>query len=258
MRLFTRCLGIIGLLSLMALFIYLVSLPYVPRLKTRNPSSTALMERRNQEARAAGRKLRSQWTWRPLSQVSPNLIHAVLLSEDDRFYQHSGFDFEQIREALRRDWAKHRYAYGGSTITQQLARTLYLSPRKSLLRKSKEALITVWLEHSLSKRRILELYLNVVEWGPGIYGADAAAQHYFHKTSLELTPDEAVALTSILPSPRRWSPTSEKGFMARRRTRLLERMETAGYLPVVLSTSTVGGDPYSTVLRNTSSIVVTP
>ena len=111
-------------------------------------------------------------------------------------------------------------------------RTLYLRPRKSILRKVKEAVLTVYLERTLTKRRILELYLNVVEWGPGVFGAEAAAQYYFGKSAAELSPDEAVALASILPSPRRWSPFSEKEFMARRRTQLMERMQKAGYAPV--------------------------
>jgi monofunctional biosynthetic peptidoglycan transglycosylase len=127
------------------------------------------------------------------------------------------------------NWQKKRYAYGGSTISQQLARTLFLSPKKNLARKLKEALLTVRLEHALSKHRILEIYLNVIEWGRGIYGAEAAAEFYFNKSAAALTPDEAVALASILPSPRRWSPMGEQAFMARRRTQLRERLERAGY-----------------------------
>jgi monofunctional biosynthetic peptidoglycan transglycosylase len=169
--------------------------------------------------------------WRSLDQISPHLVHAVVLSEDDRFYDHRGFDFEQIRIAIETNWKKKRYAYGGSTITQQLARTLYLTPRKNLLRKAKEAVITFWLERSMSKRRILEVYLNVIEWGPGIYGAEAASQFYFQIAAADINPDEAAALASVLPSPRRWSPTSERAFMAQRRTRLLERMRRAGYIP---------------------------
>ncbi len=159
------------------------------------------------------------------------MIHAIILSEDDTFYQHHGFDLEQIQIAFERNWKKKRYVYGGSTITQQLARTLYLRPHKSILRKIKEAALTVYLEAKLPKKRILELYLNVAEWGSGIFGVEAASQAYFHKSAADLTADEAVALASILPSPRRWSPVSEKAFMARRRTQLLERMQRAGYAP---------------------------
>lgn len=227
------------LLIALGLFLaYLLWPPNVRLLKTKNPTRTSLMELREKEARAKGKKLRSQLLWRPLSQISPNLMHAVLLAEDDTFYQHKGFDFVQIEIAIQRNLEKGRYAYGGSTLTQQLARTLYLSPKKNIVRKLKEAVITFYLEQTLSKKRILEIYLNVVEWGSGVYGAEAASQRYFEKAAIDLTPDEAIALASILPSPRRWSPMSEKAFMARRRTQLYERMQRAGYIPPDVEVST--------------------
>jgi len=215
------------LLAGASLAVYLFSLPDVSILKTNNPASTSLMMRRE----AQNPKLKSRMVWMPLEQMSPHLVNAALLSEDDTFYKHRGIDWAQVKEAMKINWRKKRYAYGGSTITQQLARTLYLSPHKNLLRKSKEALITLQLERNLSKNRILEIYLNVIEWGKGIYGAEAAARAYFDKSAADLTPDESVALVSVLPSPRRWNPVSEKAFMARRRTQLMERMRRAGYLP---------------------------
>ncbi len=202
----------------------------IASLKHQNPTSTALIQLRLKQARKAKMAYPTRMEWRRLEQISPNLIHAVLLAEDDRFYDHHGFDLGEIKEAIKINWKKKRYAYGGSTITQQLARTLYLSPQKSIFRKGFEAYLTYHLERQLSKNRILELYLNVAEWGKGIYGAEAAAQFYFSKSAGDLTPDESVALTSILPSPRRWSPVSEQGFMARRRSRLLQRMERAGFV----------------------------
>ena len=211
---------------------YLLWLPYVPRLVKHNPTSTAFMRLRQAQAKQAKIRLTSVMIWKPLSEISPNLIHAVIISEDDTFYQHHGIDWEQIVEAMRRNWQEKRYAYGGSTITQQLARTLYLSPHKSLLRKAKEAEIALWMECVLKKNRILELYLNTVEWGKGLYGAEAAAQFYFHTPATALTPDEAISLVSILPSPRRWNPLSEKEYMARRRSQLFDRMQRAGYLPI--------------------------
>lgn len=225
----------LGWVAFAGFLVYLFWLPDVPALKTHNPTRTALMELREEQARAKKKKLRTVQEWKSIDQISPHLVHAVLLAEDDTFYQHRGFDFAQIRIAFQRNWEKKRYVYGGSTLTQQLARTLFLSPRKNLVRKAKEAVITVYLERTLSKKRILEIYLNVVEWGSGIYGAEAAAQHYYGISALELSPDEAVALASILPSPRRWSPQSEKGFMARRRTNIFERMQRAGYVPVEVS-----------------------
>ncbi|HVO33737.1 MAG TPA: monofunctional biosynthetic peptidoglycan transglycosylase [Elusimicrobiota bacterium] len=222
----------IGPLIVAAPLTYLLWLPNVPALRTSNPVHTSLMELREQQALRNGQPLKTVYRWKDLKEISPHLAHAVLLSEDDVFYEHKGFDMEQIRLAVKIDWEKKRFAYGGSTLTQQLARSLYLSPRKNIFRKAKEALITLLLERDLSKTRILELYLNVVEWGRGIYGAEAAAQTYFQKPAKDLTPDEAVALASILPSPRRWSPLSERSFMARRRTRLYARMRRAGFLPV--------------------------
>ncbi len=220
------------LLTFLAGLAYLLW-PYgVFQLKGQNPKTTALMQLRIREAEKKHRHLKPQMIWRDLGDFSPNLVHAITLAEDDTFYQHHGFDFEQIQIALDRNLARHKYAYGGSTITQQLARTLFLRPRKSILRKLKEAVLTVYMEAFLPKRRILELYLNSIEWGPGIFGAEAASQHYFSKPASDLSPDESVALASILPSPRRWSPFSEKVFMARRRTQLLERMQREGYAPL--------------------------
>ncbi len=217
-------------IAMALLLLYLCYQPDVDSLRHQNPSSTALIELRKAQARRARIPLQTHMIWRDLDEISPHLAHAVLLSEDDTFYQHHGFDLNETWEAVKINWRKKRYAYGGSTISQQLARTLYLSPKKNLIRKLKEALLTFRLERALSKRRILEIYLNVVEWGRGIYGAEAAAQYYFAKSAAALTPDEAVALASILPSPRRWSPIGEQAFMARRRTQLFERMQRAGYV----------------------------
>mgnify|MGYP001592170206 CR=1 FL=1 len=220
-----------------AALIYLLWLPYVPRLKTENPARTAIMERRTRQAAEKGKKFQPQMFWMSKAKMSRYLVNAVMLAEDDTFYQHHGFDFDQIRIAVQINWKKKKFAYGGSTITQQLARTLYLSPSKNLLRKLKEAIITVWMEMTLSKSRILEIYLNVVEWGDGIFGAEAAAQHYYQKSATELTPEESVALASILPSPRKWSPLRETKFMKYRRSNILSRMELPQVVPA-LSTET--------------------
>jgi monofunctional biosynthetic peptidoglycan transglycosylase len=211
-------------------FVVYLLWPYnILELKNHNPTTTSLIELRQAEARRTGRSMKPEMEWRNLEDISPALVHAVLLAEDDRFYDHHGFDVEQIWIAIQEDLSKKQYVYGGSTITQQLARTLFLRPKKSIVRKLKEAVLTVYLEVFLPKKRILELYLNAIEWGPGVYGAEAASQYYFWKPASQLTPDEGVALASILPSPRRWSPFSEKAFIARRRTQLLERMQKAGY-----------------------------
>lgn len=167
-----------------------------------NPRTTALVERRRAERgdQEAPSSLRAQW--RSLPQISPHLRHAVVVAEDARFYQHRGFDWDAIVEAAGRDWEAKSFEYGGSTISQQLAKNLYLSLEKNLFRKMKEAMITSAMEVRLSKRRILEIYLNVVEWGDRIYGVEAAARHYFSKPAAALTPEEAAFLAAILPAPR--------------------------------------------------------
>lgn len=213
------------LLSIAAGGGYLLWLPWVPQLTKENPKTFALLELRKKQAITKKKVHTPQFFWKKLNEISPYLIQAVVLAEDDTFYQHKGFDFEQIKIAIKINWKKKRFAYGGSTISQQLARTLYLSPKKSLLRKAKEAVITFWMEKVLSKKRILEIYLNVVEWGDGIYGAEAAARHYYQKSCAELTPQEAVALASILPSPRKWSPHRETPFMQYRRANIFSRMK---------------------------------
>jgi monofunctional biosynthetic peptidoglycan transglycosylase len=244
--------------STLGFLIYLLW-PYdVFDLKDHNPETTSLIELRRQDALAHGHKFAPQMTWKRLAEISPALVHAIILAEDDTFYQHHGFDLEQIQIAIKENWQKKRYVYGGSTITQQLARTLFLRPRKTILRKLKEAVLTVYLESTLSKKRILELYLNVIEWGPGIYGAEAASQYYFWKPAADLTPDEAVSLASILPSPRRWSPFSEKAFMARRRTQLMERMKHAGYAPFFEDGTPAWTLPFAPVMSPPSDLGPAP
>jgi monofunctional biosynthetic peptidoglycan transglycosylase len=235
--------------SCLGFLIYLLYPYNVFDLKDHNPKTTSLIELRRADALDHGHKFNPVMTWKNLDEISPALVHAIILAEDDTFYQHHGFDLEQIHIALERNWAKKRYVYGGSTITQQLARTLFLRPRKTITRKLKEAVMTVYLESTLPKKRILEIYLNVIEWGPGIYGAEAASQYYFWKPASELTPDEAVALASILPSPRRWSPFSEKAFMSKRRTNLLERMMRAGYAPTFEDGTPAWTLPFTPVLN---------
>lgn len=190
---------------------------------------------KERQARAQGKKLPRVMVWRGLDEISENLRHAVLVAEDDGFYRHKGIDWESTKKALEEDWKKKKLVKGGSTITQQLARNLYLSPSKNPLRKVKEMLIARRLEERLGKRRILELYLNVAEWGRGIYGAEAAARAYFGKSAAELTPEEGAALAAVLPSPRRYSPVRGTRFMERQKSRIIGRMRASGYLPEEIS-----------------------
>lgn len=217
---------------------YILDFPDVAPLKKHNPASTAFMRQASARAREAGRPWKLQQAWVPLSDISPNLVHAVLISEDAGFYRHKGVDFDELRVALDRDIDEGRLAYGASTLTQQLAKNLFLSPARNPLRKLKEVAIAFELEKKLGKRRILELYLNVAEWGDALYGAEAAARFYFGKPASALTPEEAAALASALPNPRRFSPLKETRYLARRRRTILQRMSRAGWLAPLLEAPT--------------------
>ena len=202
------------------------TLPHVKALKTKNPKSTALMELRDQEYRQKGRQISRQQIWVPYGAISENLKKAVLISEDASFFSHAGVDVKELQEALKKDWETGSFARGGSTITMQLAKNLYLNPSKNPLRKAKEIVIAWQLEQALSKRRIFEIYLNVVEWAPNVYGAEAAARHYFAKPAVNLDILEAATLAALLPSPRN---TREKN-LTYRRNLILSRMAEVGYV----------------------------
>lgn len=174
----------------------------IARLERKPPVDTALMRTHIAAMRAKGETTNIRYQWVPLIRVSPNLRRAVIVSEDATFYSHHGFDWGGIQKAMEKNLAQGDVVAGGSTITQQLAKNLFLSIRRTPWRKAEEAIITVMLEHRLSKRRILEIYLNVIEWGNGIFGAEAAARHYFAKPAAELTAREAAWLAAIVPKPR--------------------------------------------------------
>ena len=211
--------------ALIACTAWVLWLPDVEPLKTSPPKTTSFIERRRAQE---GAKFKPKMIWVPYSQISDNLKRAVVTAEDDMFYKHEGIDWENVRTAIEKDWEAKAPKYGASTITQQLARNLYLSPSKNPLRKVKEMLVAKRLEKTLGKRRILELYLNVVEWGKGIYGAEAAAQAYFGKPAAELTVDEAVAMAVVLPNPRRWNPAKRGKYVERNMKRVLDRMKASG------------------------------
>jgi monofunctional biosynthetic peptidoglycan transglycosylase len=204
------------LLIVLLSLLYFLSLPDLSKLKKGNPPKTALMEYREKESKEKGKKFRMNQTWVPLSNISPYLVKAVLIAEDDKFWSHEGFDYEAIQKALEKDMKAGRFKFGGSTISQQLARNLYLSPAKNPLRKMREAIITWRMEKVLPKRRILELYLNLVEWGNGIFGVEAASRHYYGKPSSELTPQEAARLATVLPNPRKYNPLGDQRYVINR------------------------------------------
>ena len=208
--------------------LYFLALPNVSGLQKRNPRKTAFMEYREKERNSKGQHYKIIQIWTPLSKISPYLTKAVLIAEDDKFWKHEGFDYDSIQKAIEKDIQKRKYKFGGSTISQQLAKNLYLSPVKSLWRKTLEAVLTWKLERNLSKRRILELYLNVVEWGEGIFGAEAAARHYFGKASADLSPLEAARLAAVLPNPRKFDPTGNQRYVLNRSRIIYEIMLKRG------------------------------
>jgi monofunctional biosynthetic peptidoglycan transglycosylase len=202
----------------------------VRALATTSPVRTRLMEQRAAEARAKGRKARVAQSWVPLSRVSRHLIHAVLAAEDQNFFGHEGVDWKAIEESIERNVERRRFARGGSTITQQLAKNLYFGTRKSLLRKARELVVTQWLEADLSKARILALYLNLIEWGDGVYGCEAAARHWYGKPAADLSAAEAAGLAAMIPNPRRLNPQVNAARHERAARRVLWLMGLAGYI----------------------------
>jgi monofunctional biosynthetic peptidoglycan transglycosylase len=201
-----------------------LSLPDVRSLKTANPSTTAFIELRAREARAKGQTPRRTQRWVGYNRISPELKRAVLVAEDAAFWQHEGVDLEQLQESLEADWARGRLLRGGSTITQQLAKNLYLSPSKNPLRKLRELMIARRLEAELKKSRILELYLNTIEWGDGLYGVEAASRTYFHRSAAELGPTDAALLAGAIINPRLHNPARPTPRLIRRQQLILRRM----------------------------------
>ncbi len=227
--------GIVGYEAIMAVRIGL--------LRSHNPSSTSLIDTRTNEALARGQEPRREQTWVPLDRISSNLQRAVLAGEDTNFVTHHGFDYQAIQKAWEQaqkdaareatkegendDWIPNlpEFRRGASTISQQLAKNLYLSSQRSFIRKGQEVILTVMLERFLTKRRILELYLNEIEWGDGIYGAEAAAQHYFRKPASALNSNEAAFLSAMIPNPRTvFNPQVNPRRVARRQRIILRGM----------------------------------
>src|SRR4051812_6613692 len=207
--------ALLGIGFVTAAYIYL-TLPDVRLLRTQNPATTAFMELRARDAHAQGRPVQKDQRWVPYARISPNLKKAVIVTEDSAFWQHEGIDYEQLRESMETNWERGEFARGASTITQQLAKNLYLSPSKNPIRKVKELLITRRLEVELSKQRILEMYLNVIEWGDGVWGAEAAARRYFRKPAADLGPQESALLAAAIINPRVLDPGHPSARLRRR------------------------------------------
>jgi len=217
-------------------FCYLyLTIPDVRDLRTQNPQTTAFIELRAREARAGGRQPRRIQQWIPYSRISQNLKRAVLLAEDAGFWGHEGIDLAEIRKSLETDLQQGMFLRGASTITQQLAKNLYLSPSRNPLRKLRELYIARRLEHELTKTRIFELYLNEIEWGDGIYGAEAAARSYFGESAASVDADQAALMAGAIVNPRELSVLHPNARLRNRQRIIRSRMGFVTPPPVILS-----------------------
>ena len=232
-----------GLLCVAGLVLLeLLTIPWfiIGSLKTENPGTTALMRQRLGEAEHDGRPLKIMQQWIPIGRVPQYVIDAVVVAEDGTFFEHGGIDWFEVQESIEKNLEEGRAARGASTITQQLAKNLYLSTSKDPVRKLKEVIITLLLERTLNKRRILEIYLNIIEWGQGIFGIEAAARTFFGKSAAALTLEEGARLAAVIPSPLRHRPDADTRYVIRRKGIVLSRMAARSRIP---ATSTEEDQP---------------
>jgi monofunctional biosynthetic peptidoglycan transglycosylase len=223
--------GVVILLAILtAGFYFYLVLPDVSALKTKNPTTTALMVQRYREAKKTDETFRIRKQWIDFEAIPKLMRETVRITEDASFYQHKGVDFAELKEALKKNWKKGEYVRGASTITQQLAKNLYLSTEKSLIRKIKEYLITIRLEKNLSKDRIFTIYLNVIEWGPGIFGVEAASRHYYHKSVSQLNLEEMVRLAAVIPQPLKINPTENDDWLNWKARWILDALKRYAYI----------------------------
>ncbi len=233
---------LLGAVAVWLLYEY-ITFPEISKLRHENPVTTSMIEYRIAQTQAEGKTPTKIMIWQPIELISPNLQRAVLAGEDARYFEHNGFDWESIQKAWdeavkegekearaegdydKKDWIPPMPSFkrGASTVTQQLAKNLYLSEDRNFLRKGREALITYSLERKLSKKRILEIYLNVIEWGDGIYGAEAASRHYFRKSASNLSAAEAAYLSAMIPSPLNVFNPKKNPRRVRRRQRVIQK-----------------------------------
>ena len=211
----------------------LLTIPFIAilSLNSTNPTRTALMRQRMREAAAEEKPLKVVQTWIPLSRVPSYVQDAIVVAEDGTFFEHGGIDWFEVQESIEKNLDEGRAARGASTITQQLAKNLFLSTSKDPVRKLKEAAITLLMEQTLSKRRILELYVNLIEWGRGVFGIEAASRVFFGKSASGLTLDEGARLAAVIPSPLRHRPDANSRYVLRRKAIVLGRMSARRQIP---------------------------
>ena len=223
--------ALLGWIALALAGIFLaVQLSFLARVwwwKDHNPQSTAFMESSLERLRAKKPDTKLLHAWLPYDRISPNLKRAIVAAEDARFADHEGFDWDAIEKALEKNRKKGKVVAGASTISQQLAKNLFLSADRTPWRKGQEALITVMIEQVMDKRRILEIYLNVIEWGEGVFGAEAAARHYFGTGASALGPEAAARLAAMVPNPRFYDRNRNTRWLMRKTQLILERMPAA-------------------------------
>ena len=224
-------LGGLAVLLLLALIaaIRIQTFP-VGSLAREAPERTALMKQREREARAAKKTLRIDQRWVGYTRVSPTLRRAILIAEDDKFFSHDGLDWDEIQASARKNLEERKVVRGGSTVTQQLAKNLFLGDARTLTRKFEEAFLAMRIERALPKRRIFELYLNLIEWGDGVFGAEAAARRYFGVSAAGLSERQAVLLAAVIINPRRFSVLHPNRRIERRVRLIASRMRRRGYL----------------------------
>ncbi len=214
------------LLGMAYILTEILTIPYgrIAQLRVENPQKSALMLHREEAANREGHKLKIRHTWMPLSNIPQHVRQAVIVGEDGAFFSHHGVDWHEVWESTQTNLKKGGFARGGSTITQQVAKNLYLSTAKTPMRKFREMLMAFWMEAKLDKPRILEVYLNIIEWGPGIFGIEAAAQQYFHKTTKQLSREEGVRLAAVIPRPLHYRPHENSQYVLKKKAILLKRL----------------------------------
>ncbi len=226
-RILSWLLWLVGSLVLLGLLVQLYFFSHLYWWRDHNPTMTSFMDARLAKMRETKPDAKLGFVWVPYDKISDHLKRAILTSEDDKFADHDGFDWEGIQKAIEKNEKRGKVVAGGSTISQQLAKNLFLSGERSFLRKGQEAIITVMMENVLDKERILEIYLNVIEWGDGIFGAEAASRHYFGINASQLSPAQAARLAAMVPRPRFYDRNRNSAYLAKRAEAILRRMPQA-------------------------------